>query len=128
MPVRVLIVDDLEPFRAAARAVVDSTPGFVVVGEAMTGEESVSAAQKLHPDLVLMDINLPGMNGVEATRRILARSRRTVILLLSTRDVAEIGPVAATAGAFAYMPKSSFSSERLSETWAAARGMRLDSL
>lgn len=120
MLIRVLIVDDLEPFRTAARAVVDSTPGFQVVAEAVTGEESVAVAQKLRPDLVLMDIHLPGIDGVEATRRILARSSRTVVLLLSTRDAADVGPVVANAGAFAYIPKSSFSSERLAEAWAAA--------
>ena len=72
MPVRVLIVDDQEPFRMAARMVVEATDGFEVVGEAETGEDSVVMARDLAPDLVLMDVNLPGINGLDATRQILA--------------------------------------------------------
>src|SRR3990172_6021120 len=71
MTVRVLIVDDQEPFRIAARMVVEATDGFEVVGEAETGEDSVSMAAELQPDLVLMDVNLPGINGLDATRQIL---------------------------------------------------------
>ena len=71
MTVRVLIVDDQAPFRMAARAVVEATDDFDVVGEAETGEASVEMAHELKPDLVLMDVNLPGINGLEATRQIL---------------------------------------------------------
>ncbi|MGH2766519.1 MAG: response regulator transcription factor, partial [Actinomycetota bacterium] len=74
MTVRVLIVDDQEPFRQAARAVVELTDGFEVAGEAETGEAAVDAARGLGPDLVLMDVNLPGIDGLEATRRILSES------------------------------------------------------
>ena len=70
--VRVLIVDDQEPFRRAMAAVVEETDGFVVVGSATTGEESLAAAAELRPDLVLMDVNLPGIDGIEATRRLVA--------------------------------------------------------
>jgi DNA-binding NarL/FixJ family response regulator len=71
MNVRVLIVDDQEPFRMAARMVVDATDGFEVVGEAETGESSVEMARELAPDLVLMDVNLPGINwpGAAGLRR-----------------------------------------------------------
>jgi DNA-binding NarL/FixJ family response regulator len=121
-PVRVLIVDDQQPFRLAARMVVEATEGFEVIGEAETGEDGVAQANGLEPDLVLMDVNLPGINGLEATRQILRESNRTVILLLSTYEEAEYGPRAAECGAAAYIPKSSFGPDRLAEAWAAAAG------
>ncbi len=120
MAVRVLIVDDQEPFRLAARAVVEMTDGFEVVGEAETGEGSVEAARSLDPDLVLMDVNLPGIDGLEATRRILADSKRTVVLLVSTYEADEYAPRAAEVGAAAYIPKSEFEPDRLEEAWASA--------
>ncbi|HMC37709.1 MAG TPA: response regulator transcription factor [Actinomycetota bacterium] len=120
MTVRVLIVDDQEPFRMAARMVVEATDGFEVVGESPTGEGSVEAAKDLKPDLVLMDVNLPGINGLEATRQILSQSNSVVILLLSTYEEEEYAPRAAECGASAYIPKSSFSPERLADAWAAA--------
>jgi DNA-binding NarL/FixJ family response regulator len=120
MTVRVLIVDDQEPFRLAARMVVEATEGFEVVGEAETGEDSVEAARDLDPDLVLMDVNLPGMNGLDATRAILGGSNRVVILLLSTYEEEEYGPRAAECGAAAYIPKSEFGPDRLTEAWTAA--------
>jgi DNA-binding NarL/FixJ family response regulator len=120
MSVRVLIVDDQEPFRQAARMVVELTDGFDVVGEAETGEDSVAMAQELHPDLVLMDVNLPGINGLDATRQILGASDTVVVLLLSTYEEAEYAPRAAECGASAYIPKSSFGPDRLEAAWEAA--------
>jgi DNA-binding NarL/FixJ family response regulator len=121
MSVRVLIVDDQEPFRSAARMVVEATDGFDVVGEADTGEESVVKSRALEPDLVLMDVNLPGINGLEATKQILAaRSGGVVVLLLSTYEEAEYAPKAAECGAAAYIPKASFGPDRLESAWAAA--------
>lgn len=120
MTVRVLIVDDQEPFRLAARMVVELTEGFDLVGEAETGEESVSMAAELKPDLVLMDVNLPGINGLDATRQILGASEAVVVLLLSTYEEAEYAPRAAECGAAAYIPKSSFGPDRLEAAWEAA--------
>ena len=120
MNVRVLIVDDQEPFRVAARMVVELTDGFEVVGEAETGEESVAMAADLQPDLVLMDVNLPGINGLDATREILTASDTVVVLLLSTYEEAEYAPRAAECGAAAYIPKSEFGPDRLESAWGAA--------
>ena len=120
MTVRVLIVDDQEPFRMAARLVVEATDGFDVVGEAETGEDSVTMAKDLHPDLVLMDVNLPGINGLDATRQILDRSHTVVVLLLSTYEEEEYAPRAVECGASAYIPKAVFGPDRLEAAWAAA--------
>jgi DNA-binding NarL/FixJ family response regulator len=118
--VRVLIVDDQAPFRDAARMVVEATDGFEVAGEVETGEASIDAAAELDPDLVLMDVNLPGINGLEATRRILETSHRVIILILSTYEEAEYAPRAAEVGAAGYIPKSDFSPDRLADSWMAA--------
>ena len=122
MTVRVMIVDDQEPFRLAARLVVESTDGFEIVGEAETGEDSIELAQSIDPDLVLMDVNLPGINGLEATRKILdSANHRVVILLLSTYEESEYAPRAAECGAAAYIPKAVFGPDRLEEAWEAAK-------
>jgi DNA-binding NarL/FixJ family response regulator len=122
MAVRVLIVDDQAPFREAARAVVEATDGFDVVGESETGEASVLASQQLDPDLVLMDVNLPGINGLEATRQILKNSNGTVVvLLLSTYEEEEYAPRAAECGASSYIAKSKFEPDRLTAAWEGAK-------
>ncbi|HTG47014.1 MAG TPA: response regulator transcription factor [Actinomycetota bacterium] len=122
MSVRVLIVDDQEPFRLAARMVVEATEGFDVVGEAETGEDSVTMARELAPDLVLMDVNLPGINGLDATRQILEGSDTVVVLLLSTYEEEEYAPRAAECGAKAYIPKAVFGPDRLEAAWEATGG------
>ena len=106
----------------AARMVVEATDGFDVVGEAETGEDSVTMADELRPDLVLMDVNLPGINGLDATRQILSASDVVVVLLLSTYEEEEYAPRAAECGAAAYIPKAVFGPDRLESAWVAATG------
>ena len=110
MAVRVLIVDDQESFRAAAREVVRVTEGFELAGEASSGEDSVEAARRLHPDLVLMDVNLPGIDGIEASRRIRSERAEVVVFLLPTYDPAEFQSRMAESGANTFIPKSDFRS------------------
>jgi DNA-binding NarL/FixJ family response regulator len=120
--VRVLIVDDQSSFRRAARSVIDLTPGFVVLGEAETGDASLDTARALRPDLVLMDVHLPGIDGLEASRRMLdaGETQRPVILLLSTDERGEYADDLMDCGAAAYLAKAEFGSDSLSAAWAAA--------
>jgi DNA-binding NarL/FixJ family response regulator len=116
--VRVLIVDDQEPYRHAMAAVVGATSGFQVAGTVTTGEEALTAAAELVPDLVLMDVNLPGIDGIEATRRLVAREAAPVVVLLSTYDEDQVDT--AGCGAAAYIPKAAFGPDRLSAAWSGA--------
>ena len=113
--VSVLIVDDQPPFRAVARTVVGVTPGFHVAGEAETGEEAVEVARRERPGLVLMDINLPGINGIEATRRILAELPETVVVLSSTYTREDLPADAESCGAARYVHKEDISPAVLRE-------------
>lgn len=115
--VSVLIVDDQAPFRAVARTVVDLAAGFAVAGEAASGEEAVELAASLHPAVVLMDINLPGINGIEATRRIVAADPEAVVIMLSTYRADDLPDDAADCGAARYVHKEDFGPAVLREIW-----------
>jgi pilus assembly protein CpaE len=117
-PVSVLIVDDQAPFRMAARAVLRRAEDFELVGEAASGAEAIELVETLHPALVLMDINMPEMNGVEATRRIAAAHPETVVFLCSTYDASDLPADAQTSGARAYVHKEHLSASELTELWA----------
>lgn len=115
--VAVLIVDDQPPFRAVARTVVGLTDGFDVVGEAESGEAAISAASELRPDVVLMDINLGAVDGIEATRRIVAAAPGTVVVLMSTYAVDDLPAGASTCGAARYVHKEDFGPTVLRDVW-----------
>jgi DNA-binding NarL/FixJ family response regulator len=106
--VSVLIVDDQAPFRAVARTVVQVSKGFVVAGEAASGEEAVELAAALRPGVVLMDINLPGIDGIEATRRIVAENPEATVVLLSTYRADDLPADAGDCGAARYVHKEDF--------------------
>ena len=105
-PRGVLIVDDQAPFRSAARSVVGLLGGWRVVGEVASGEDAVGAAASLHPDLVLMDINLPGISGIEATRQIVAADPDVKVVLLSTYAAEDLPEDARSCGAAGYIGKA----------------------
>jgi CheY-like chemotaxis protein len=117
--VRVLLVDDQVAFVRAMIGVVEETPGFDVVGVAASGEESIQLAEALRPDLVLMDVNLPGIDGLEATRRLReCAGSSPVVILLSTYDEDAGDGFVAESGAVAYVTKSSFDPDRLEDLWS----------
>ena len=118
-PRSVLVVDDQAPFRLAARAVLRRLDGFEFAGEASSGSEAIELVIALHPALVLMDINMPEMNGIEATRRIVSAHPDVVVFLCSTYDVEDLPPGAADSGASAYVNKERFGAETLRQLWAA---------
>ena len=119
--VRVLIVDDQLPFREASRMVVEMTDGFEIVGEAENGEEAVEMAAGLKPDLVLMDVQMPGIDGLEATRRIMDLDGPPHVLVMSTHEGGDYEAPAVDAGALGFVPKSSFGMDTLEEVWAAVQ-------
>jgi two-component system invasion response regulator UvrY len=105
----VLIVDDQEAFRAAARTVVAAARGFTVAAEAATGEQAVELSSTVEPDIVLMDINLPGIDGLQATSRIVAASPHVRVLLMSTYRIEDLPADARESGAAAYVHKEDLS-------------------
>ena len=121
--VQVLIVDDQLPFREASRMVVEMTDGFDVAGEAVNGDQALEMIARLQPDLVLMDVQMPGIDGIETTRRIRSLADPPVVLVMSTHESGDYEKVALEAGAVGFVPKSQFGMETLAEIWdLASRG------
>jgi DNA-binding NarL/FixJ family response regulator len=116
-PRSVLVVDDQAPFRSAARAVLRRLEGFEFAGEASSGPEAIDLVDRLHPALVLMDINMPEMTGIEATRRIVSAHPDVVVILCSTYDAADLPPGAADSGAAAYVNKERLAADTIRQLW-----------
>ena len=121
-PIRVLIADDHPLFRGGLRALLESIADTEVVGEAATGEEAVEIAMALAPDVVVMDINMPGLNGIDATRRIVDESDQVNVLMMTMHDDDEAVFAAIRAGARGYQLKGAAQDETLRAIRSVANG------
>jgi DNA-binding NarL/FixJ family response regulator len=118
----VLIADDQPLQRMGFKMLLDGTPGMVVVGEAATGAEAVRSVEQTRPDVVLMDVRMPGMDGIEATRRITTAGTRTRVLILTTFDLDEYVYAGLRAGASGFLLKDARPEELLAAIRAVAAG------
>jgi DNA-binding NarL/FixJ family response regulator len=115
--VTVMIVDDQPPFRAAARAVIERVKEFELVAEVASGEEAVETTAAISPQLVLMDINMGELDGIEATRIITTNDPSVRVILVSTYALDDLPPAARTSGAIAYVNKDELSPRTLRRIW-----------
>jgi DNA-binding NarL/FixJ family response regulator len=120
--ITVLIADDQPLQRFGFRMLLESNPDTEVIGEATNGAEAVRRTTELRPDVVLMDVRMPGMDGIEATRRIVAASGRSRILMLTTFDLDEYAHAALRAGASGFLLKDAHPEELLAGIRAVAEG------
>jgi two-component system, NarL family, invasion response regulator UvrY len=118
--VPVWVVDDQASFRLATAATVAATENFVMAGECETGESAIELLRDGGAGIVLMDIHMPGMGGIEATRRIRAAHPDLMVLLMSTYDREDLPAEAAECGASAYLHKENLSPDLLARLWRAA--------
>lgn len=101
--------------------VVEMTDGFDVVGEAVNGFDALALVADLEPDLVLMDVQMPGIDGIETTRRISSLPDPPAVLVMSTHESGDYLGMAVAAGAVGFIPKSQFSFDMLAEMWELSR-------
>ena len=111
--IRILVADDHAPFRDGLRALLETVPDAEVVGEATTGDEAIALAASLQPDVILMDVKMPGLNGIEATRHILSTSPHISILVVTMFEDDDSVFAALRAGARGYLLKGALKAEML---------------
>ena len=114
--VRVLTIDDQAIFRTLAREVINATPGFAAVGEAAGGVEGLEAVEQLEPDLVLLDVRMPGLSGIEVARRLAAKHPQMVTVLISIEERIDV-PSAAQLDAVPLVRKQDFGPRLLRRLW-----------
>jgi DNA-binding NarL/FixJ family response regulator len=122
MPVRILIADDHGVMRAGLRAVLEDEPGMQVIGEATNGEEALHLAGELNPDIVLMDIGMPGMGGIEATRRLKSMYPQIKVLVLTVYEDESLVREAIKSGAAGFIIKRAAEEELIVAIQAVERG------
>jgi DNA-binding NarL/FixJ family response regulator len=123
--VGVLAVDDQSIFLDAARDVVMATPGFRWVGGARSGEEALAAVGELEPEFVLLDVRMPGMDGIETARRICTRHPDVVVVLISVEESPAITSAIEDSGAAAIVRKREFGPAMLRRLWVTYRKSRV---
>jgi DNA-binding NarL/FixJ family response regulator len=111
---RVLIVDDHPSFRATARVLLEAE-GFDVVGEAADGASALTEAGRLQPEVVLLDVQLPDIDGFDVAARLTGCENSPVVILVSSRDSSDFGPLVTRSGARGFVPKAELSGDRLQE-------------
>lgn len=121
-PIRLLLADDHAVVRSGLRLLLEAQPDMAIIGEAEDGEGAIRRTAELQPDVVLMDIEMPGMNGIEATRRIKAQSPRTAVLALTMYEDDQYFFEMLRAGASGYVPKRAAPDELASAIRAVSRG------
>ena len=109
---RVLIVDDHPSFRATARVLLEAE-GFDVVGEAADGASALTEAGRLQPEVVLLDVQLPDIDGFDVAARLTGNDDSPVVILVSSRDSSDFGPLVTRSGARGFVPKAELSGDRL---------------
>lgn len=122
MSLRILIVDDHGVLRAGLRALLNSETDFQVVGEAGTSDEGLRAALELRPDIVLMDLSIPGVGGLEVTRQLRGKLPETRVIILTVHEDAALLRDAMSSGAAGYVVKRAVESELIAAIHAAVRG------
>jgi NarL family two-component system response regulator LiaR len=122
MPYSILLVDDHKILRDGIRTILERTPDFYVVGETDSGSDAVTLSRKLHPDLILMDIGLPGMNGIDATGEVLRHCPGAKVMMLSMYDDENSVVAAFRSGARAFLLKKASSSDLLDALRTVSKG------
>ena len=120
-PVTVLVVDDQATFRRTARRLIAAMPGFEQVGEAASGGEALELAEDLHPDLVLVDVRMPGMDGVETARRLNGIDPDAMVVLISLDELPEQPSSEGSSGVTSHLRKQDLSVRTLLAQWSAHR-------
>jgi two-component system invasion response regulator UvrY len=119
--VRVLTVDDQAVFRGIAREVIDATPGFEIAGEAASGEEALTAVDALAPELVLLDVRMPGMDGLEVARRLSKSHPETLVVLISVEETVDVPSAAQLTDKVPFVRKRDFGPALLRRLWTTHR-------
>jgi DNA-binding NarL/FixJ family response regulator len=120
-PITVFCVDDNARFRGVVRTLIDGTPGLTLIGEAACGEDAIAAVGTLQPDLILMDVRMPGVGGIEATRVLLGSHPDLLVMLMSAEELQPLLVIATSDSRVVFVRKDRLCGRVLLEPWRAGR-------